>query len=97
MNFVVPLMAFLAQDPVPSAEDVKPGWILAAVTIGLAVVSVLLWWSMRSRIGKVKFSDDTGDRADPRGQSGAGQSRAGQNDGPSDARADDEAGGSNPA
>jgi hypothetical protein len=45
-------------DKVPDPEDVAPGWIYAVVIIGLFVVTILLWLSMRKQLGKIRFGDD---------------------------------------
>ena len=49
---LVPLL-----DDVPEPEDVTPGWIYALVIIGLFVVTILLWLSMRKQLGKIRFDD----------------------------------------
>jgi hypothetical protein len=53
-SILVPLV-----DDVPDPEDVTPGWIYAVVIIGLFVVTILLWLSMRKQLGKIRFGDDT--------------------------------------
>lgn len=53
-------------DPVPDAEDVTPGWVYAVLVLGLIVVTVLLYLSMKRRIGKIRIDDDRPtDRTDP--------------------------------
>ncbi len=57
-----------ALDESPAAEDIKPGWIALALVIGLGVATVLLWLSMRKRLGKIRFED----RSRPGGDGPAG-------------------------
>lgn len=44
----------LAADPVPEAEDVKPGWIAFVVVMSLVAASTLLWFSMRKQLGRIR-------------------------------------------
>jgi len=50
----------LALDEPPAAEDIKPGWIALVLVIALGVATVLLWLSMRKRLGKIRFDDRPG-------------------------------------
>jgi hypothetical protein len=43
-----------AADPVPQPEDVKPGWIAFVVVMSLVAASVLLWFSMRKQLGRIR-------------------------------------------
>ena len=52
LTVLVPLL-----DDVPQPEDVSPGWIYAAVIIGLFAVTILLWLSMRKQLKKIDFDD----------------------------------------
>jgi hypothetical protein len=45
-------------DPVPAPADVKPGWIAFAVFLGLVVATLLLWFSMRKQLGKIRFREE---------------------------------------
>lgn len=45
-------------DSAPAPEDVKPGWVALGLVFGLAVVTVLLWLSMRKQLGKIDFDED---------------------------------------
>jgi uncharacterized membrane protein len=51
-------------DDVPEPEDVTPGWIYAVVIIGLFVVTILLWLSMRKQLGKIRFDDGSAKKAE---------------------------------
>jgi type VI protein secretion system component VasK len=46
-----------AVDEVPAPEDVRPGWIALGSFLLLAVVTVLLWLSMRKQLGKIRFDE----------------------------------------
>jgi type VI protein secretion system component VasK len=46
-----------AVDEVPAPEDVRPGWIALGSFVLLAVVTVLLWLSMRKQLGKIRFDE----------------------------------------
>ena len=56
-------------DEAPAAEDIKPGWVALVLVITLGVVTVLLWTSMRKRLGKIRFDDP------PRDRPGSGEDR----------------------
>ena len=57
-TFLLALTGLLrALDEAPAAEDIKPGWIALTLVIGLGVATVLLWLSMRKRLGKIRFED----------------------------------------
>ena len=61
-------------DPVPDANEVTPGWLYAVVFIGLFVVTILLWLSMRKQLGKIRFKEDgdtTDNGGDDRSDSGS--------------------------
>ncbi len=63
-----PVLVLLpALDPVPAPEDVTPGWVAVLVVVGLIVVTVLLWFSMRKQLGKIRFDEgsDTDEASDP--------------------------------
>lgn len=45
-------------DPVPAPADVNPGWIALVVLVGLAVVTLLLWFSLRKQLRNVKVDRD---------------------------------------
>ena len=53
---VVPLL-----DEVPEADEVRPGWVSTVLMVSLIVVTVLLWFSMRKQLGKVKFDEGSED------------------------------------
>ena len=60
-----PLAAFAPLlDPVPEANEVTPGWIFAAVFIGLFAVTILLWLSMRKQLKKIRFDENPSSPAD---------------------------------
>ena len=50
-------------------ESLTPGWVGALVIIGLIVITVLLWLSMRRQFGKIRFEE----RAEDDGDDGAPQ------------------------
>jgi hypothetical protein len=55
-------------DPVPAPGDVKPGWGATLLVLGLIAATVLLWFSMRKQLDRIRFQDDpdtTDERADP--------------------------------
>ena len=54
---VVLELVLRAVDAPPAAEDIKPGWIALVTVIALGVATVLLWLSMRKRLGKIRFED----------------------------------------
>jgi hypothetical protein len=39
-------------------ENLTPGWVGAIVILGLMVVTVLLWLSMRRQFRKIRFDED---------------------------------------
>jgi hypothetical protein len=46
-------------------ENLTPGWVGALVIVGLIVVTVLLWLSMRRQFRKIRFDqDETPDEPD---------------------------------
>jgi hypothetical protein len=45
-------------------ERLTPGWVGALVIVGLIVVTVLLWLSMRRQFGKIRFDDESGDESE---------------------------------
>lgn len=53
-------------DEVPEPEDVRPGWFALIVVLTLVVVTVLLWRSMRTQLGRIDF-DDSDEPADASG------------------------------
>ena len=61
-------------DPVPEANEVTPGWVYAVVVIGLFLVTILLWLSMRKQLGKIRFKEDD-DTTDGDDRSGSGSVR----------------------
>ena len=44
-------------DATPEAEDVTPGWIYPIVFFSLVAVTVLLWFSMRKHLKKIRFDE----------------------------------------
>jgi hypothetical protein len=54
----VALVLTQALDDVPDPEDVRPGWIALGSFLLLALVTVLLWLSMRKQLGKIRFDED---------------------------------------
>jgi hypothetical protein len=54
-----------AVDEVPAPDDVKPGWIALGSFLLLAVVTVLLWLSMRKQLGKIRFDEGADARETP--------------------------------
>ena len=56
-------------DATPADEDVTPGWIYPIVFFSLVAVTVLLWFSMRKQLKKIRFdeepSDERTDGVDP--------------------------------
>ena len=67
LSIQVPLL-----DPVPEANEVTPGWVYAVVVIGLFLVTILLWLSMRKQLGKIRFDDgSSSDSKQPDDQSGS--------------------------
>jgi hypothetical protein len=62
-----PLTALLQQpvlaiapllDPVPEPSEVTPGWGAAVLVAGLIVATVLLWFSMRKQLSKIRFREE---------------------------------------
>ena len=53
----VALVLTQALDDVPDPEDVRPGWIALGSFLLLALVTVLLWLSMRKQLGKIRFDE----------------------------------------
>ena len=45
-------------DTTPEAEDVTPGWIYPLVFFSLVAVTILLWFSMRKQLKKIRFDED---------------------------------------
>jgi hypothetical protein len=62
LQILVPLL-----DDVPEPEDVTPGWIYALVIIGLFAVTILLWFSMRKQLKKIRFDDGSSSDSDKQG------------------------------
>ena len=52
-SLLLGLLPFAA-DPVPAAEDVRPGWIAFVVVMSLIAASVWLWFSMRKQLGRIQ-------------------------------------------
>ncbi len=50
---IVPLL-----DPVPEPADVRPGWGATVLVLGLIVATVLLWFSMRKQLGRIRFKEE---------------------------------------
>jgi hypothetical protein len=46
-------------DPVPAPGDVKPGWWATLLVLGLIAATVLLWFSMRKQLRRIRFPDDS--------------------------------------
>jgi len=64
---MTPLTALLQQpvhaiapllDPVPEPSEVTPGWGAAVLVVGLIVATVLLWFSMRKQLGRIRFREE---------------------------------------
>ncbi len=54
-----PVLAIVPHlDPVPAPGDVKPGWVAAALVVFLIAATVVLWFSLRKQLGKVRFEED---------------------------------------
>ena len=65
------LVVWAAQDPVPSEDQVRPGWIALGLMVLMCVATFLLWMNMRKQIKKIDFveepdptDDEDGDGAD---------------------------------
>lgn len=52
------LGVLLAIDPVPEEDDVRPGQVYAWIIIGLIVVLVLLWFSLKRHLGRINLDGD---------------------------------------
>jgi hypothetical protein len=64
-------------DPVPEPADVRPGWGATLLVVALIVATVLLWFSMRKQLGRIRFKEepDANDDAsapDTRHENGSG-------------------------
>ncbi len=68
----VVLYAVLADADVdPEVEEkLTPGWIGAFVIVGLIVVTVLLWLSMRRQFGRIRFPEQDQEQQDGDGDGG---------------------------
>ena len=64
---MIPLTASLLQpllaiapllDPVPEPSEVTPGWGAAVLVVGLIVATVLLWFSLRKQLGRIRFQEE---------------------------------------
>jgi hypothetical protein len=84
-----PLTALLIQpalaiassvDPVPEPEDVTPGWGAAILVVGLIVATVLLWFSLRKQLGRIRFREEP-DASDDSGSAERAPRDAGQQNG----------------
>ena len=81
MSLFVSLVTVLVPlaDEVPTADEVKPGWIAVVVVLLLILATILLWLNMRSRLGKIRFDQpDRGSGGDPErtGDGDLGDSRS---------------------
>ena len=72
---LVPLL-----DEVPQPDEVRPGWVSTALMLSLIAVTVLLWFSLRKQLGKVKFDEDA-DREPEAGDSEGPESGPAETDG----------------
>ncbi len=54
-------------DPVPAPGDVKPGWGATVLVLGLIAATVLLWFSMRKQLRRIRFPEDQEATEDPAG------------------------------
>jgi hypothetical protein len=45
-------------DPVPAPADVRPGWGATVLVVGLIAATVLLWFSMRKQLRRIRFPED---------------------------------------
>lgn len=84
-----PLSLVTLLDPVPADGDVKAGWGAAVLVVGLIVVTVLLWFSLRKQLGRIRFEEEpdgvdtpaaqdgqtVDEAAQPRPENGAGPAR----------------------
>ena len=50
-------LARLAVDVEPDRADIKPGWVALVIVLALAVLTALLWLSMRKQLAKVRFEE----------------------------------------
>lgn len=53
-------LLLLVAEGAPDAKDVKAGWVAFGLFIGLAVVVVLLWFSLRKQMRRVEANRDAG-------------------------------------
>ena len=63
---VLPLILARAADPVPAAEDVKPGWIALITVVSLCLASLFLWFSMRKQLRRIQVPRE-GEETAPEG------------------------------
>ena len=45
-------------DPVPAPGDVNPGWGATVLVVGLIAATVLLYFSMRKQLKRIRFQED---------------------------------------
>ena len=48
----------LGLDPVPEPSDVTPGWLGFGFLMALVAATILLWFSMRKQLRKIRFDED---------------------------------------
>jgi len=74
----LPLLVGGAADPVPADQDVRPGWIALVTVLLIATASVLLWFSMRKQIRRIRVPrEDEATRPDgTSSQNGTGSTGA---------------------
>lgn len=53
-------LLLLVVEEAPDAKDVKAGWVAFGIFFGLAAVLVLLWFSLRKQMRRVKENRDAG-------------------------------------
>ena len=53
-------LLILVAEEAPDAKDVKAGWVAFGLFLGLAAVLVLLWFSLRKQMRRVRENRDAG-------------------------------------
>ncbi|WP_148572780.1 hypothetical protein [Nocardioides caldifontis] len=74
LHLPVHLSVVLSDELDPEVEEnLTPGWVGALVILGLIVITVLLWLSMRRQFRKIRFEEDGPEgRSEPEGTDGRG-------------------------
>jgi protein-S-isoprenylcysteine O-methyltransferase Ste14 len=67
----LPLLVGRAADPVPAAEDVRPGWIAVVTVVLLCAASVFLWFSMRKQLRRIQVPREDVKQSEQPEQSGS--------------------------